>query len=271
MKQIPICVIFFIIISHFLVSFTSLGQITEKPYSLAGDKENQMKLWEQTEIKNPGDSLINKLENILKQNNKQAFDTLQDIYWRINNNDLLLSMSQEIVNLKSDEMIAQCCMILGFFEFKPAIPSLVKLLESNSVKVKYYAAFGLAQLGEKDKCFNTFAFIWDSVSWQNKQGINRGLRNIGTNESISMLIKNTQDEDSYIACGAAICLAQIGYYKVAFPILKSMLSIDNRKLSALNGLAYIGDEQSLDLIRSMVNDKDQIVRQRSKTILKNFE
>ncbi len=243
----------------------------EKPYSLEKDRENVMKQWKLESIKHPSDSLINLVINTLRNGNEdEILNCFQHYIYHLNNRKVFEILDSLYLNTSSERIMKKICSTLRFHNYTEAIPNLLKGLEYESTQIKYNAACTLAALGEIQYCLQTFKAIWDDVNWQDKQGINRGLRNIGTPEAISILIKNTKDENTYVGCGAAICLAQIGYYNEAFPVLKEMLLIDDRKVSAINGLAYIGDKKSLDLIKSMIYDKNSHVRSQSSRVLKAY-
>ncbi len=245
--------------------------VSEKPYSLEKDLDNRRSFWEQERIKSPSDSLINKVLYTLRNGNEDEIMNCFQLYIRkIDNRSILDLLDSLYLTTDSEMVMKEISSTLRFHDYKEFIPDLIIVLEYRSVMIRYNAACTLAALGEKEHCLQTLREVWDSVNWQKKQGINRALRNIGSAESIDWLIKNTKDEHTYVGCGAAICLAQIGYYNEAFPVLKDMLLIDERKVGAINGLAYIGDKKSLELIKSMIYDKNSHVRSQSRRVLKAY-
>ena len=80
------------------------------------------------------------------------------------------------------------------------------------------------------------------------------------------------NKDTSFALSAAIHLAQLGYFNEVFPKLKNFLAskVISIRGGAIRGLTYIGDTNSLDLIKNLLNDPDKTIRYQCKNILKNY-
>ncbi len=241
-----------------------------KPYSLENDKKQDQLVWERNKLKILPDSLVNRLIYIFRfGTDEEKENSIQTLY-RFKDDRIPKLLDSIYLLTDSKELMMNIGFVLRYYDYKKSIPTFKKALNNPDTEIQLYAAFNLAALGEKEECLKIFKSQMNNPDFKLLSGINRGLRNINTPEAIELLIKNTANTNSYVACGAAICLAQAGYYDSAYPVLYKMLSIDSEKVGALTGLAYIGDDRSINLIKSMLNDKDKRVRDRSMIILKEY-
>lgn len=72
---------------------------------------------------------------------------------------------------------------------------------------------------------------------------------------------------------AALKLAEYGYYEMSFPIFVEALKSDNQETvcSGLFGLAIVGDDISIQLIKDETSNKNYYIANKSKTILTYME
>ena len=99
-----------------------------------------------------------------------------------------------------------------------------------------------------------------------------GYLELANDDAETALKSDLLNQNPYVSVDAAIMLAELRFYKEAFPTLKSKLFDQDKyiRICALRGLAYVGNDESISLIKSMLQDSDSMVRDRSFLILKKF-
>jgi|AntAceMinimDraft_17_1070374.scaffolds.fasta_scaffold12244_2 HEAT repeat protein len=242
----------------------------EKPYSLEKDKRIYEESIRKNINKNPSNEFIEHIINELNSNDEDRQLQVMDLVIRVRDDRIIPILENTILGTYSNQLKKNCIEALRYYKSYSSKFILIEALNDTSNMVKLQAAYTLAIFGEKELSFETLKNLWKFLDWKGKMGINRGLRIIATNEAIELLKKNMNDNNPHVAVTAAIALAKLGYYDDAFPKLKELLNNKDVCIGAMNGLAYIGNKRSLNLIRQMLNDKNFQVRLRSKRILEAY-
>lgn len=260
-------------INQHIDTINSLMHSSIKIYSLVQDKKYEKEL-----IKEQHDKLVDKinLDNVarsLKSNEEQerlnAIKTLS--YFP--ENIFIPLIEKLLLNDQSSEVRGQCAVTLQLLDSKSSIPSLILSLNDQDRNVKIFATLALAALGEKEKCSVSVNSLWNSGSPDAPfYSCHMAFRDLATPDAINKLIYDLNNTDKFIAIDAAIILAQLGHSNEAFPFLEQSLNhVDEYiRMAAIRGLAYIGDQNSLKLIKSKIDDPNKLVRKDVQLILKKF-
>ena len=173
-----------------------------------------------------------------------------------------------LLNDEIDEIRIACVRALGVMRSTKSKEILIKALNDRNEEVRIWSAITLSLIGEKDESFKFFSNYYHENKKIQYYSCHIGFLYIGTDKVKPYLIKDLGNIDAYISIDAAIILAQIGYGNESFSFLKKNLSSPDKylRLAALRGLAYIGDEPSLLLIRTLLNDIDPIVKDRANSM-----
>ena len=203
----------------------------------------------------------NLIDSVYQQNQKKhAFKnkTISSIEYLLANDTSLLVRMDCAKYLKNLKSIA-------------SIPVLINELKADDRQLKLEIALTLAALGEKTECLKALKEISSTGERNLVLDAHLGYLDIDNNEAVLILNKDLSNTDPYISVDAAIVLAELEYFQEAFPVLKSNLLNDDKyiRMASLRGLAYIGNDESISLIRSRINDTEQLVKDRSKLILNN--
>jgi HEAT repeat protein len=188
----------------------------------------------------------------------------------IPNNSKIGEVKRLLLVDPSIEVRVMCDKSLALLGDKNSLGVLTQALKDKDRTVELEAAVALASLGEKQKSFQFFRSLWNTADRHTKLQINLSLLNMGTIDAISLLKTGLSDPDPFVSVSSAIVLAEIKQYQDAFPTLKERLNDPDKyvRMAALRGLAYIGNENAIQLIRKMQNDPEKLVRERSDRILK---
>ena len=192
---------------------------------------------------------------------------------RVNDNKQITALEDLLLNDSSSKVRAECAEALKWLESKDSKPILIKSLGNSDKRVRLESALALAALGEKILSLKTLSDIFISANSRDKLACIQGFRDIATNDAIEILCVATNSNDPHVAVYAAIILAQLKYSDYSFPKLEGFLTHDDKyvRMSALSGLAYIGDKKSLDLISQLLNDDELLVRKRAQRILDDYD
>lgn len=190
----------------------------------------------------------------------------------IPNNAKIKEIERLLTNDVSPEVRTMCAKSLAQLKNKSSVPILIKTLSDNDNEVRIESALALASLDEKERSLQYFQTVFKNDDRRAKLKIDMGLRDIANEPAIALLQSAMNDKDPYVSVDAAIVLSQLKYYKEAFPVLKQKLKESDKylRLAALRGLAYIGNDKSIDLIKNSKNDPDPLVQDRCNLILKNI-
>jgi HEAT repeat protein len=272
-KIFIVCFIsFFISVRPILAQKDSLKNIYQKkPYSFQLDKDREsstiqterVHILKQKSLNSINSSLQSKDLNI-KLNAIEELGYLTDKKARI-----LLELY--LINDSSIDIRIASAKALAIIQSEKSIPVLVEALNDKNRNVGIYSAFALAVIGEKDRSFTFFSSLYEKVNIP-YYSCHEGFLYIGTQAIQKYLISDMRNPDKFVAVDAAIVLAKRGFNTDAFPALVIFASNNDRyvRMAALDGLSYIGDNESLALIKSKLNDTDKLVRDRAQTILKNY-
>jgi len=228
-------------------------------------------------------------EDIYLKNQKDIVSNIdiQSIYQDLKNNDEelrlgairilgLIPVSNQIstienllVNDPSINVRIQCVKSLKYLKSISSIPLLIKTLNTEDQELKLQSALTLAALGEKTECFQTLMELGKTGDRNLVLNTHIGYLDIATSEAVEKLKYDLSDVNPYISVDAAIVLAELGYPEVAYTVLKGKLSDVDKyiRMSAMRGLAFIGNDNSIELIKTMLNDPDDLVKERSELIL----
>ena len=185
-------------------------------------------------------------------------------------NDKISELEKLLLIDTSSEVRIMCAKSLALLGSYSAQDALIKTLHDKDKSLVLEAAMALASLGEKEKCLGVFQSLWTNADRRTKLQINLSLLNIANSEAIVFLKTTLNDADPFVSVSAAIVLSEIKQYEFAFPTLKQKLNDPDRyvRMAALRGLAYIGNENSIQLIKGKLSDTDKLVKERSIEILK---
>ena len=242
-------------------------------YSLEQDKKYEKEL-----LKEQHDKLVDKinLDSVslkLSSNIEQERINAVKILSYFPDNSYILIIEKLLLNDPSPEVRGQCAVALQLLESKSSISALIKALNDQDRNVKIFSTLALAALGEKEKSFTIADSLWNNgKSDAPFYSCHMAFRDIDTSEAADRLIYDLNNNDKFVAIDAAIILAQLEHSEEAFPFLDQSLSHDDKyiRMAALRGLAYIGDQKSLELIKSRINDPNNLVRERVNSIIMNF-
>jgi HEAT repeat protein len=247
-------------------------QTRKKPISLEADKNANKAIALQINkniLKN------NRINNILLEaqnaNEGKRLEAIEKLGY-INNEKGRILLEKYVLKDSSIDIRLECIKSLGVLQSVKSKNTLILALKDTVQNIKIYAAFALALLGEKEECFKVFKELWNKNENVPYYSCHQGFLYIGTPEVKPFLIQDLQNKDQFVAIDAAIILAEIGYGEDAIPFIKKSLEHSDKymRMAALRSLSYIGDNNSINLIKSMTADEDNLVRERTTSILKAY-
>jgi HEAT repeat protein len=188
---------------------------------------------------------------------------------QIPGNNQIPNIEYLLMNDTSFAVRIECARSLKLLKSTISIPVLLTALNTNDQQLQLEAALSLAALGEKTESLKTLKEIGKTGDRNIVLNTHLGYLDIATEEAVEKLKTDLSDVNPYISVNAAVVLAELSHYEVAFPVLKAKLSDMDKyiRMAALRGLAYIGNDSSLYLIKGLLNDSDQLVKERSALIL----
>ena len=188
---------------------------------------------------------------------------------RIPGNNQIPNIEYLLVNDTSVDVRIECAKSFKLLKSTNSIPVLLTLSHENDQQLRLQTALSLAALGEKTVSLKTLKEIGKTGDRNIVLNTHLGYLDIATDEAVEKLKSDMLETNPYLSVNAAVVLAELNYSEVAFPVLKSKLSDPDKyiRMAALRGLAYIGNESSLNLIKGMLNDSEPLVKQRSALIL----
>jgi HEAT repeat protein len=243
-------------------------------YSLDHDRRINKEL-----IENQRNKLLDKVDfqkvsiNLHSNDEQERLNAVKTLSYLPGNRFIPL-IETLLLNDLSAEVRGKCAIALQILDSKSSISSLILALNDQDRNVRIYSILALAALGEKEKCSAALDLLWNNgISEAPFYSCHIAFRDLDTPDAINNLIFDLDNKDKYIAIDAAIILAQLGHSKEAFPFLEQSLYHDDKyiRMAALSGLAYIGDQKSLELIHLRINDPDNLVKERANSIIKNFD
>ncbi len=244
----------------------------KEAFSLQKDKELGEKLkaesWIQPEI--PVKDLIEKLNsNDTDERIKTAM-----LLGKINDTVQISALEKLLLSDNSCEVKYTCVKSLKNLDSNRSIDDLINALKDSCRELKMQSAIALAYLGEKEKSFETLLQVYSNGDRREKLACNKAFRELNNSEAVNFLITAMKDSNEYVAVDAAIMLAQLEYDTEAFPVLENLLTANPNnsiKRAAMKGLAYIGDEKSLNLLVEMADYPDNLTSKRAKSFLEYFK
>ncbi|MDP3149058.1 MAG: FISUMP domain-containing protein [Ignavibacteria bacterium] len=241
-------------------------------YSLEQDKKFEKSLLKEKQNKLIGKINLETIAQGLYSADELTKLNAADILSYVPGNAYILKLEDLLLNDPSAEVRYQCAKSLLILDSKSSIHVLILALNDINRNVKIQVALALAALGEKEKCAAVIDLLWNNGDADAPlYSCHLAFLDLATPDAFNKLIYDLNNTDKYIAIDAAIILAQLGYYKEAFPFLKSRLNDNDKyiRMAALRGLAYIGTNNAIELIKSKLNDDENMVRERASSILKN--
>jgi len=238
-------------------------------YSLKYEQTMKEDLYKQNQQKYASNVDMQAIDRDIKSVNEERRLSAIKILGLIPISDQISKIEDLLVNDPSLDVRIECAKSLKYLNSTNSIPQLIKALQTNDAQLKLYVSLTLAALGEKKECLKTLTEIGKYGDRNTVLNTHIGYLDIATDEAIIKLKTDLSNENPYISVDAAIVLSELGYSEVAFPILKEKLSDEDKyiRLAAMRGLAYIGNDNSLELIRNMLSDSDILVKERSELIL----
>ena len=249
------------------------SEIQDKPFSLKIDKKTDEEIIKQTRAKIlKGTAVSDIILNARSTNLKNKLQAIEHLGYAANSEGRLL-LETYLLYDKSVEVRIASAQALGRLRSVNSKKSLIKALEDKNRNVKTYAALALSFIGEKSECFNFFSKFYEAGEDIPFYSCHIGFTYIASPQVRPFLVHDLNNQDTFIAVDAAIILAQLGFYSDATPVLKKFLSHSDKyiRMAALRGLAYIGDKNALELISSIIDDPDEMVKERAKMILEKYE
>ena len=227
-------------------------------FSLEQDKTLEKDLIKAKQNKLIGRIDLQKTTKDLFSADEQTRLNAVDIYSYIPDNSNIIKLENMLINDPSAEVRNQCAKSLVMLDSKSSIPVLILALNDENRDVKIQATLALAALGEKEKCSIVIDSLWNNGSADAPlYSCHLAFLDLATPDAISKLKYDANSVDKYIAIDASIILAQLGLYEEEFPLLKSKLTDDDKyiRMAALRGLAYIGTDNAIELIKSKLDDR----------------
>ena len=240
-------------------------------YSLEQDKKVENNLITAKQIKLNGKVDITKIGKNLYSTDEQTRLNAVDILRYFPTNPYIQKLEEMLLNDISNEVKYHCAKALHCLNSTNSISVLINALKTDDDQLKMEIALALAALGEKTECFKTLEYLGKSGERNIILNTHLGYLDLGTNEAIEKLKSDLSDSNSYISVDAAIILAELGYFKEAYSVLKSKLTDEDKyiRMAALRGLAYIGTDNAIELIKEKLDDTEMLVSDRASLILKN--
>jgi len=252
---------------------TKLDSTKQNPYSLKNDL-----LFEQKMIQAKRESLSNKLswQSIYHDINSNDFNKkLQAVYYMgyLGGVDDIKTIGQILESSLDKSVKLACIQALNSIRSPACIPVLLKSLNDHDEEVRINSAINLTLCGEKNESFAFFKNYYDSSCTIPYYSCHIGFLYIANEYVRPYLVNDLNNPDIFIAIDAAIVLAQIGFGNNSFFFLKSSLNHQDKyvRMAALRGLAYIGDEESILCIQTLISDSEPLVSKRAKKITEKFK
>ncbi len=159
----------------------------------------------------------------------------------IEDTDLTVEQSVEklMISLKSDDLKLQKNGVRELVDIgKPALKPVIKALDDEKWRVRWYAAEILGEIGDKS--------------------------------AVNPLIKTFNDENSGVRSNCTIALVEIGEESVK-PLIKALKN-DNWQVRwhAAEALGGIGDENAVDSLAKSLDDENPLVKKTAATSLGNI-
>ncbi len=239
-------------------------------YSYEEEKRiaEELKRLNQIQLDIPIEDVIQKLSN----DDENIRLSTVELLGRVQDTQQIFAIEELLLKDPSATVRTECAKSLALLDSINSKSVLIKALNDSDERVILKSALTLAALGEKDACFKILANFWTQGDSKQKLVCHLGLRDIATVAASEILHRALSDNDPYVAVDAAIILAQLGYTDDAFPKLQELSTHEAMyvRLAVLRGLATIGDEKSLNLVRQLLTDKEPLVSKRSQKILQDF-
>jgi HEAT repeat protein len=244
---------------------------TTNIYSLKYEKKFAQNLYKENQRKYARNIDIEKIKKDLKNEDEQVRVNAIKILGFIPKNSQISQIESLLVNDPSTDVKMECARTLKLIKSKKSIPILVNQLNTDDNQFKQEIALTLAALGEKTECITILKELGKTKDRNLTLNVHLGYLDIATNDAIEELKYDLSDKDNYISVDAAIILAELGYFKETFPVLKSKLQDEDKyiRMAALRGLAYIGTDNAIELIKGLLEDTESLVNERASLILQN--
>ncbi len=238
-------------------------------YSLEYEQKVREDFYKQIQRKYASNVDMGKIVQDIKSINEEERLSAVKILGLIPGNNYISTIEYLLVNDPSLPVQMECARSLKYLKSTVSIPVLIKGLKADNQQLKLEIALTLAALGEKTECLKTLKEVGGAGEWKIILDTHLGYLDIATGEAVEKLKTDLSDPNNFISVDAAIVLSELGYSEEAFPVLKSKLLNEDKfiRMAALRGLAYIGNDKSIELIRSMLNDSESLVKDRSELIL----
>ena len=271
-KQMKNLLIFLVALCFCALTNKAVGQ-NARVYSLEYERNQEKELVQQERSLLLPEYNLEKLKGNLKSTNEMERLDAVEMTGYFPESNLISEVENLLLSDQSAAVRQQCAQTLKLLDAKQSIPALISALDDTDRNVRIFSALALAALGEKEKCVEFANILWkngnNDNSWFYCQDI---FRDAATSTAINNLVDELNCSDQNIAVGAAICLAQIEQSTKAISFLRQSLYNSDKyiRMAALRGLAYIGNETSLELVKSCINDENNLVRERAIRILNDY-
>lgn len=171
------------------------------------------------------------------------------------------SVEDLIESLKSDDINGQKSSARKLVDIgKPVVNPVIKALNDDKWRVRWYAAEILGEIGDKSAVNPLIKSLKDENNGVRSNAI-IALVNIG-DESVKPLIISLDDESWQVRWHAAEALGEIKNKNAVDPLIKTLSDKNSwvRK-TAVTSLGMIGDKSAEKPLKNLLNDEDPEVRE----------
>lgn len=256
-----------------LIFLYTAAQNGKSPFSSINDNEFEQKLIQEKRNKILTFTSSGALQKQIKEGDKSERVQAIELLGYIANNEGRLEIERILLDATTsvEEKII-CIKALSIIRSPLSQPVLSEVTNDTLINLRVWAALALSLLGEKEESLKTFEQLHGMKQDVPYYSCHIGFLNIASAKVKPFLLEDINNPDPYVSIDAAIILAQLGFHPEALEKLSKEITNEdpNMRMAALRGLAYIGDGEALEIIRTATNDENILVRERAKTILEKF-
>jgi HEAT repeat protein len=187
----------------------------------------------------------------------------------------------------SEQVRCRAIMLLGFPENLEYVPFLDEYIKKDTLskQEKYAIAFAFANFGiyeNRPDLTDKAVAILDEICYDDN-GVcqDYDIRGkcmwvyyvIGNEPAMKFFNSWFEQEEGFRRTAIAVFLAELGEYEKTFPLFVEAIhsEVANNILEAIRGLAVIGTEEALELIREQTKSKNEAIAKQAKWIFDYIE
>jgi HEAT repeat protein/beta-lactamase regulating signal transducer with metallopeptidase domain len=217
-----------------------------------------------TALQNLGDvRAVPALIDALKDRNPDVREHVASALGNLGDLRAIEPLMKVIQNDPDAEVREHAASALGKLGDVRAVPALINALNDSSADVREHVASALGNLGDKrayDQILDTFQ---NDESMQVREHAVFALAQLGDKRAYQQILEIiTISKNNKLRAEAVAALGLTGD-KRALPLLIDFLkdTVENIRLHAVHGLAYLGNKKALDDLKKLTNDPSKTVRQ----------